>query len=55
MGCPFFWTISPPPPYILYQETFSGGGGMVLEWLRTADDMLWGPGTLALLAGTGAF
>lgn len=28
---------------------------MVLEWLRTADDMLWGPGTLALLAGTGAF
>ena len=28
---------------------------MVMEWLRAADDLLWGPGTLALLAGTGAF
>ncbi len=28
---------------------------MVLEWLRAADDVLWGPGTLALLVGTGAF
>lgn len=28
---------------------------MVLSWLRAADDVLWGPGTLALLMGTGAF
>ena len=28
---------------------------MVMEWLRAADDLLWGPGTLALLVGTGAF
>lgn len=28
---------------------------MVLEWLRAADDFLWGPGTLALLVGTGVF
>lgn len=28
---------------------------MVMEWLRAADDFLWGPGTLALLVGTGAF
>lgn len=28
---------------------------MVLEWLRAADNVLWGPGTLALLVGTGAF
>ena len=26
-----------------------------MEWLRAADDLLWGPGTLALLVGTGAF
>nr|WP_326126380.1 amino acid carrier protein [uncultured Oscillibacter sp.] len=28
---------------------------MVMEWLWAADDVLWGPGTLALLVGTGAF
>lgn len=28
---------------------------MVMEWLRAADDVLWGPGTLALLVGTGIF
>lgn len=28
---------------------------MVSQWLRAADDFLWGPGTLALLVGTGAF
>lgn len=28
---------------------------MALEWLRAADDFLWGPGTLALLVGTGLF
>lgn len=28
---------------------------MIQEWLRAADDVLWGPGTLALLVGTGVF
>lgn len=28
---------------------------MAMEWLRAADDVLWGPGTLALLVGTGIF
>lgn len=28
---------------------------MALNWLRAVDNFLWGPGTLALLAGTGVF
>lgn len=28
---------------------------MLLEWLRAVDNFLWGPGTLALLVGTGAY
>ena len=55
MGRPFFSAYIRLPALYPCTRISAEVAHMVLEWLRAADNVLWGPGTLALLVGTGAF